>query len=82
MSRKQYVSLQAEQCNRLEELVRIGRVHARTINHAHMLLLSDESEAGPGWSDERIADVGSGLIFLRLGNIRAPLIRMQCFLQN
>ena len=33
----------------------MGRAHARTINHAHILLLCDESEAGPAWSDERIA---------------------------
>lgn len=55
MSTKQRVRLTQAQRERLEEIVRIGRAHARTINHAHILLLCDESEQGPAWSDERIA---------------------------
>ncbi len=55
MSTKQRVRLTQGERAHLEEIVRIGRAHARTINHAHILLLCDESEAGPAWSDERIA---------------------------
>lgn len=36
--------------------MRTGRAHARTIRHAHMLLLCDESERGPSWTDEKVAD--------------------------
>ena len=55
MATKQRVRLTQAQRERLEEIVRIGRAHARTINHAHILLLCDESEQGPAWSDERVA---------------------------
>ena len=55
MSTKQRVRLSTAERDHLEEIVRIGHAHARTINHAHILLLCDESEAGPAWSDERIA---------------------------
>lgn len=53
MSTKQRVRLTMTERDQLEEIVRVGRAHARTINHAHILLLCDES--GPSWSDERIA---------------------------
>ena len=55
MSRKQRVTLTPEQRHHLQQIVRTGQAHARTLNHAHILLLCDESEHGPAWSDERIA---------------------------
>lgn len=55
MATKQRVKLTQAQRNHLEEIVRVGRAHARTINHAHILLLCDEAQQGPAWSDERIA---------------------------
>ena len=56
MSTKQRVKLSKVERDHLEEIVHTGRAHARTLNHAHTLLLCDESEAGPSWSDDRIAD--------------------------
>lgn len=55
MSTKQRVRLTDQQRDHLQQIVRLGRAHARTINHAHILLLCDESDEGPAWSDERIA---------------------------
>ena len=55
MSTKQRIKLTESERVHLEGVVRTGSAHARTINHAHILLLCDESEAGPAWSDERVA---------------------------
>lgn len=55
--RKRYVvHLTGEERERLEDLVRRGRAHARRLLYARILLKADASEAGPAWADERIAD--------------------------
>lgn len=41
---------------RLRELVSRGKGAAYRIRHANILLQADESKAGPGWSDSRIAE--------------------------
>ena len=56
MPTKYRVQLAPEQRQHLEELVSKGQAHARTIRHAHMLLLCDESPRGSAWSDEKVAD--------------------------
>ena len=56
MPTKQRIFLSENERAHLESIIRKGRAHSRTINHAHILLLCDESEAGPAWSDERVAD--------------------------
>lgn len=56
MPTKHRVQLTPEQRQRLEDLVSKGLAHARTIRHAHMLLLCDESDKGSAWSDEKVAD--------------------------
>lgn len=62
MPAKHRVRLGTEERQRLERLVRTGRAHARSIRHAHILLLSDEGEHGPAWIDEKVADaLGCGL---------------------
>lgn len=53
---KHRIRLGTEERQRLERLVRTGRAHARSIRHAHILLLSDEGEHGPAWTDEKVAD--------------------------
>ena len=55
MSAKSVVSLSEAERDRLDELTRTGRSHARTIRHARTLLLADASDDGPAWDDERIA---------------------------
>ena len=62
MPAKYRVRLSSEERQRLNRLVRTGRAHARTIRHAHILLLADESELGPAWTDEKMADaMGCGI---------------------
>ena len=55
MSAKHVVCLSDEQRDHLDALTRTGRSHARTIQHARTLLLTDASDDGPAWDDERIA---------------------------
>lgn len=63
MSNKHYhVTLEPHERQALEELTRSGRREARRINRARVLLLADQSEGGPAWPDERIAQaVGGGV---------------------
>jgi len=57
MPAKRYVvTLTAAERGELETLVRSGRRSARTITRARILLLTDQSEGGPGWEDRRVAE--------------------------
>ena len=58
---KYHVTLTEEERARLEALTRKGRVAARTVTHAWILLKADASPGGPAWSDAQIRaafDVG------------------------
>jgi hypothetical protein len=53
---KRYVvKLSGEERERLDALVRVGKHPARLLTKARILLKSDASEAGEGWSDSQIA---------------------------
>jgi transposase len=56
MPTKLKVELDQPTRDELDRLVKTGRAHARTIRHAHTLLLSDQGGRGPAWSDEKVAD--------------------------
>ncbi len=57
MANKKYVvKLSAEERERLSALVSKGKAAAKTILKARILLKADQSEAGEGWSDERICE--------------------------
>ncbi|HEV2842635.1 MAG TPA: IS630 family transposase [Chthoniobacterales bacterium] len=57
MSVKKYVvRLSGEERERLETLIRKGKSPARRVLKARILLKADVSEAGKGWSDNRIID--------------------------
>lgn len=56
MPRKNRISLSERERLRLEQTVRTGRHHARTIQHARILLLSDEAPDGSSWPDRQIAE--------------------------
>ena len=45
MPAKYRVRLSSEERQRLDRLVRTGRAHARTIRHAHILLLGVQSQS-------------------------------------
>jgi len=54
--RRQEVQLTEEERERLQRLVSSGTAAARELSHARVLLKADSLPAGPGWSDERIAE--------------------------
>lgn len=56
MGKRYRVTLTGEERASLEGLISRGKAAARKLAHARMLLLSDRSEAGPGWQDARVAE--------------------------
>ncbi len=55
-AKKYKVTLSAEECQTLKELVSKGKASARKITRARILLLADETEAGKSWTDSRISE--------------------------
>ena len=53
--KKWIVRLEAEERQQLEQLVRVGKAAAYKIRHANVLLAVDESEQGPGCTDEQVS---------------------------
>ena len=53
--KKYVVRLDAEERDRLNELIRKGKSSAPLLTKARILLKADVSDAGEGWSDSRIA---------------------------
>ena len=54
--KKYVVRLSGEERERLETLIRKGKSEARRVLKARILLKADVSEAGKGWSDNRIIE--------------------------
>lgn len=54
--KKWMVRLEAEERERLKQLVRVGKAAAYKIRHANVLLAVDESEDGPGLADVQVAE--------------------------
>src|SRR4029077_13594641 len=54
--KKYVVRLSGEERERLETLIRKGKSPARRVLNARILLKADVSEAGKGWSDNRIIE--------------------------
>src|SRR5215813_5589270 len=57
--KKYVVRLSGEERERLETLIRKGKSPARRVLKARILLKADVSEAGKGWSDNRIIEAAS-----------------------
>jgi transposase len=53
---KYHVTLTEEERTRLEALTHAGRLAARTLTHAWILLKADESPGGPAWPDSQIRE--------------------------
>jgi Homeodomain-like domain len=53
--RQDVVRLDAEERDRLNELIRKGKRSAQLLTKARILSKADVSDAGEGWSDSRIA---------------------------
>ena len=56
MPKKYRVTLTAEERDELERLLSRGKGDVRKIKHAQILLKADETEGGPGWPDQRMAE--------------------------
>jgi len=66
MNKKYIVTLTADERQSLESLVNRGRVAARKVKRAGILLKADAGPGGPSWSDEQIQqafDVGLMTIY-------------------
>ncbi len=50
------VTLEAEERQRLDDLIAAGQAAARKLAHARILLKADAADGGPAWPDGRIAD--------------------------
>ena len=50
------VTLEAEERQELHDLIAAGRVAARKLSHARILLKADAADGAPAWPDYRIAD--------------------------
>jgi len=57
----------------LERLVSVGKGAAAKLTHARVLLQADQSAAGPGWTDGRIAE-GLGVTTRTVENIRQRFV--------
>jgi transposase len=57
----------------LERLVSVGKGAAAKLTHARVLLQADQSAAGPGWTDARIAE-GLGVTPTTVANLRRRLV--------
>lgn len=56
MNKKYVVRLAADERERIEELIRSGRAHARKLLYGRILLNSD-ADGSERWIDERLTDV-------------------------
>ena len=69
--KKYIVRLDAEERERLERLVGVGRAAAYKIRHAHVLLMADVE--GPGWEDEQISK-GLGVSVGQIEHLRKRFV--------
>ena len=54
--KKYRVTLTADERQQLQALIAAGKVAARTLAHARILLKADQADGGPAWPDHRIAE--------------------------
>jgi transposase len=54
--KKYIIELTPEERESLQEIVAKGKTSARKIQHAQILLKADETEGGPAWKDDQIAE--------------------------
>jgi transposase len=70
---KYHVTLTEEERTRLEALTQRGRVAARTLTHAWILLKADTGAAGPAWSDAQIR-TAFGVGWSTIARVRRALV--------
>jgi transposase len=72
MHKRYRVRLVDEERAYLESLLSAGKAAARTLTHARILLKAEEGPAGPGWTDEAIADA------LEVNRSTVERVRQRC----
>ena len=72
-AKKFIVELDAAERERLNALISKGKSSAKTILKARILLKADQSEAGDGWTDERICEALDTNVSMVAG-VRAKLV--------
>jgi transposase len=72
-NKRYVVRLDKEEREQLHRLVTVGKGTARKLTRAHMLLQADQSKAGPGWTDEQIAE-GLGVTTRSVERIRRRFV--------
>ncbi len=73
LNKRYVVQLELEERTRLERMVSVGKRAAAMLTHARVLLQADQSAAGRGWTDARIA-AGLGLATRTVENIRRRFV--------
>ena len=74
MSAKQVVKLTDDDRRECRELIHSGTAAARSIMHAHVLLKTDASPAGPGWTDGAIAEA-LGIAAMTVAIVRKTMFK-------
>ena len=72
-NKRYVVRLEVEEREDLQRLVSVGKGAAAKLTHARVLLQADQSEAGPGWTDARIAE-GLGVTTRTIEHIRRRFV--------
>ena len=72
-NKKFIVRLGDDERGRLNDLISKGKAAAKTILKARILLKADQSDAGEGWSDERICEALDTNVSMVAG-VRAKLV--------
>ena len=72
-NKKFVVRLDTAERGRLNDLISKGKAAAKTILKARILLKADQSEAGDGWTDERICEALDTNVSMVAG-VRAKLV--------
>lgn len=72
-NKRYVVRLDAEERELLRRLVSVGKAAARKLTRARILLQADQSDAGSGWTDERIAE-GLGATVRTIEHVRRQLV--------
>src|SRR3954468_9997200 len=70
---KYHVTLTEEERTRLEALTQRGRIVARTLTHAWILLKADTGPAGPAWPDTQIREA-FGVGWSTITRVRCALV--------
>ena len=73
LNKRYVVQLELEERARLQRMVSVGKRAAAKLTHARVLLQADQSAAGPGWTDARIAE-GLGVTTRTVENIRRRFV--------